>query len=201
MSKLEIEVKFYLPDAAAMRQAILELGAQSGGRHFEHNIRYEDRCGSLMKKKSLLRLRRGRRNTLTCKYPGAQKTDQFKVFNELEVVVDSFDTMHCILEFLGLRAVQVYEKWRESLDLAGTRFCIDRMPFADFLEIEGAADKIRSYASRLGLDWKHRIVLNYLEIFEILKKKWELGFSDPTFENFKNLPGDFKELLNTIRAG
>ena len=200
MPQLEIEVKF-LPAAAAMRRRILALGAQSRGRHFEHNIRYEDRSCSLMKKKSLLRLRRDRQTTLTYKYPPADKDSQFKVLHELEVVVDDFENMNRILEALGWHAEQVYEKWRETLVLDGTLFCLDAMPFADFLEIEGPAEKIRHYAACLELDWNSRIVLNYLEIFEVLKKNWGLDFTDVTFENFKHVSENFHELLDRIQAG
>ncbi len=201
MPPLEIEVKFYLPDAPAMRRRIIEFGARSRGRHFEHNIRYEDRSCSLIKKRSLLRLRRSIQTTLTYKYPPADKDSQFKVLNELEVAVDDFATMNRILESLGLHAEQVYEKWRETLVLDATHFCMDSMPFADFLEIEGPAAKIRHYASCLGLDWNSRIVLNYLEIFEVLKKKWGLEFTDVTFENFKDVSEDFSVLLDLVQAG
>jgi adenylate cyclase class 2 len=201
MKQLEIEVKFFLPDAPAMRRRIIELGARSRGRHFEHNIRYEDSDCSFMKKRCLLRLRRDRKTILTYKYPPTETDGQFKVLNELEVAVDNFDTMNRILQSLGFHAEQVYEKWRETLVLGTTHFCMDSMPFADFLEIEGPAEKIRYYASCLGLDWDSRIVLNYLEIFEVLKKKWRLEFTDITFENFKNVRGVFSALLDHVQAG
>ena len=201
MQQLEIEVKFFLSDASAMRQRIIELGARSRGRHFEHNIRYEDAGCSFTRKKCLLRLRRGRKTFLTYKYPPLETDGQFKVLNELEVAVDDFETMDRILQSLGFHAEQVYEKWRETLMLGATHFCMDSMPFADFLEIEGAAEEIRHYASRLGLHWGSRIVLNYLEIFEVIKKSWGLEFTDLTFENFKNVRGNFSELIDRVRPG
>jgi hypothetical protein len=42
MEQLEIEVNFYPPDIESMRRRILALGAESKGRVFENNIRYED---------------------------------------------------------------------------------------------------------------------------------------------------------------
>ena len=57
MEQLEIEVKFYLPDIESMQERILALGAESKGRVFENNVRYEDKNHTLFKKKSLLRLR------------------------------------------------------------------------------------------------------------------------------------------------
>ena len=65
MKQLEIEVKFYLRDIESMQRRILALGAQSKGRMFESNVRYEDENSTLIKKKSLLRLRRDAKTTLT----------------------------------------------------------------------------------------------------------------------------------------
>ena len=51
MKQLEIEVKFYLRDIESMQRRILALGAQSKGRMFESNFRYEDENSNLIKKK------------------------------------------------------------------------------------------------------------------------------------------------------
>jgi len=201
MQQLEIEVKFYLSDVSAMRQRILGLGARSRGRYFERNIRYEDRNSSLIKKKSLLRLRQDKQTTLTYKYPSTEKNGQFKVLNELEVGVDDFGTMNRILKSLGFHGEQIYEKWRETLVLGQTQFCMDAMPFGNFMEIEGPAERIRQYASDLKLDWGSRIVLNYLEIFEILKKEVPLEFTDVTFKNFEAITIDFSNFLDRVQAG
>lgn len=51
MEHLEIEVKFYLSDIDHIRNRIIELGAESIGRAFETNIRFEDADKSLIQKK------------------------------------------------------------------------------------------------------------------------------------------------------
>ncbi len=78
MQKLEVEVKFYLADIEPIRANILELGAKSNGRVFETNIRYEDKNNSLMKKKSLLRLRQDEKVTLTLKSSPPVRSKEFK---------------------------------------------------------------------------------------------------------------------------
>jgi adenylate cyclase class 2 len=75
------------------------------------------------------------------------------------------------------------------------------MPYGDFLEIEGQKEEIIKYSSLLGLDWEKRILLNYIELFDILKKSLGLPFSDVTFENFKNIRIDFSGYLNEVKAG
>jgi adenylate cyclase, class 2 len=195
MDSLEIEVKFFLPDSNAVRENILKLGARSLGRFFEVNIRFENRDKSLIKKNALLRLRKDNRVILTYKSEPELADLNFKVFRELEVEVSDFDVMKSILTSLGFCAEQVYEKWRETLVLQDTHFCLDTMPFGTFLEIEGNRKNIPDMARKLGLEWEDRILFNYLKIFDMLKSKENLNFSDVTFENFKHLPLDFSRYL------
>jgi adenylate cyclase, class 2 len=200
MEKLETEVKFYLSDVQSMHARICKLGARSQGRFFEKNLRLEDTDNTLRHKRSLLRLRRDNKTTLTFKSTPPGRNTQFKILKELEVEVNDFDTMARILEALGFYCDQIYEKWRETLVLKQTKFCMDSMPYGNFLEIEGREEDIKSFAIRLGLHWGKRILLNYLEIFDILKKKMDLDFNDVTFDNFKNRRLDLTAYLSLMEA-
>jgi len=201
MEKLEVEVKFFLPDIQSLHQDILDLDARSRGRFFERNLRFEDTDKTLKGRKCLLRLRHDQKTTLTFKLTPPEASNQFKVLKELEVEVDDFATMKDILESLGFHCEQVYEKWRETLILENTQFCLDAMPYGNFLEIEGAQKDIKQYAQDLGLQWGKRIIANYLEIFDILIKKLDLKFTDLTFDNFKDIEVDLKRYLHLIEAG
>jgi adenylate cyclase class 2 len=201
MQNLEIEVKFYLADLEGMRNKILELGAKSKGRLFETNIRYEDKINSLIKKKSLLRLRQDQKTTFTLKSSPPVKSKDYKIVNELEVEVSDFATMDQILKTLGFHPEQKYEKWRETFILDQTLFCLDSMPYGDFLEIEGQEKDIRYYASKLDLNWQKRIIFNYLSIFEIMRKNLNLDFNDLTFNNFETVDADALAFLDKLEAG
>jgi len=201
MEKLEIEVKFYLPDIERMQRRVLALGAESKGRVFENNVRYEDENNTLIRKKSLLRLRRDAKTILTFKSSPPVAGTEFKVFNELEVEVSDFETMNRILQNLGLYPEQLYEKWRETLMLDQTGFYLDTMPYGTFLEIEGSEEDIRTYAASLGLNWQKRILLNYLEIFQIIRQTLGLNFKDLTFKNFENIRVDMAVFLGRLEAG
>ena len=201
MEQLEIEVKFYLPDIERMQRRILALGAESKGRVFENNVRYEDENNTLIRKKSLLRLRRDAKTILTFKSSPPVASTEFKVFNELEVEVSDFETMNRILQNLGLHPEQLYEKWRETLILDQTGFYLDTMPYGTFLEIEGSEKDIRTYAASLGLNWQKRILLNYLEIFKIIRQTLSLNFKDLTFKNFENIRVDMAAFLGRLEAG
>ena len=200
MQHLEIEVKFYLTDLEGIRNKILKLDAESTGRLFETNIRYEDKNNSLIKKKSLLRLRQDEKTTFTLKTRPAVTSTDYKIVNELEVEVSDFATMNQILETLGFHPEQKYEKWRETFILDRTLFCLDHMPYGDFLEIEGQEKDIRHYASECGLNWQKRILFNYLEIFEIMKKNMNLEFKDLTFDNFETIDVNVSALLDILEA-
>ena len=49
---------------------------------------------------------------------------------------------------------------------------------------------IQDIAAKLGLDWNRRITMNYLEMFDIVKKGEGFAFNDITFENFKDITLD-----------
>jgi len=187
MEPLEIEVKFPVADAPALREKITASGAVSTGRHFEVNVLFDDAAGSLRRADCLLRLRQDARTTLTFKSTSEERDRQFKIHREREVRVSDFDSMEQILSSLGFHRRQVYEKWRETFRLDETVLCLDQMPFGDYLEIEGPKAAIRRVASNLGLNWNRRIIRNYLEMFSLLRDHLQLPFTDITFQNFENV--------------
>ena len=201
MTPLEIEVKFYVEDLEKIRQIIINSGAEKSKKHFELNICFEDSENSLIKKSSLLRLRKDSKNRLTFKLKPDDHDDnnnnnntQFKIMKELEVEVSSFSLMKQILEYLGFHEKQIYEKYREIFILQNTQICLDTMPFGNFIEIEGSKEKIIELSSKFGLKWEKRILNNYLEMFEYLKNKLSLSFNDLSFKNFKSVNLDLPDL-------
>ena len=149
----------------------------------------------------MLRLRHDQKSTLTFKSPPQEDSQQVKVFKEFEVEVSDFQMMKNILESLGYHGEQVYEKWRETLVLEKVHFCLDAMPYGNFLEIEGSQEDIRHYARILVLPWEKRILTNYLAIFEVLKKKLNLEFNDVTFDNFKGINVELQKYLPLLEVG
>lgn len=200
MNHLETEVKFYLPDRKIIRNRIVELDADNMGRTFETNIVFEDLEKNLIQKKSLLRLRKDTKTTLTFKSEPIVNDNQFKIFRELEVEVSDFSTMKNILESLGFQEEQIYEKWRETFVLNDTILSLDAMPYGDFLEIEGQKEHIKKLSAKIGLPWEKRILLNYLAIFEIIREKLKLPFSDVTFSNFESIKFDIGEYLPILEV-
>ena len=197
---IEIEVKFYISDMGDMRKRITGLGAVSKGRHFEKNIRFDDPGGSLYQGRCLLRARKDRESFLTFKAPPDTEDADVKVMTEYEIKVSDFDTACKIIEAMGYFPVQQYEKWRETFVADGIHILIDTMPYGNFLEIEGGKEQIMALAGKLSLNWKNRILLNYLTMFEIIKKKMDLPFGDVTFDNFAPYPVDIEKFLGHFYA-
>jgi adenylate cyclase, class 2 len=55
-------------------------------------------------------------------------------------------------------------------------------------------------SSKIGLLWEKRILLNYLAIFDIIKRQLNLSFYDVTFGNFNKIRFDMSQYLNLIEA-
>lgn len=197
---VEIEVKFRVDDVARVRARLEGLGATSEGEVGEINFRYDDSSGRLMAARCLLRLRRDRRALLTFKRPRPDHGREFKVYDEYEVVVEDFDGMHLILTALGFERVQTYEKRREVFALSGVLVCIDRLPYGDFIEIEGAPAQIRETAHRLEFPWERRILANYLQIFEKLRRCCGFDFTDLTFANLPEPPSEARTIIQQFEA-
>jgi adenylate cyclase, class 2 len=197
---LEIEVKFHLKDAESFQHRLPAWGAEFKSYAHETNIRYENHDNSLYRQKILLRLRRADIFTLTYKSKPHKSDPDFKVHHEVEVIINDFEAMRQILESIGFHPAQVYEKKRATWRINNTLLCVDQMPYGNFIEIEGAPDNIRQAAMELGFEWKDRILFNYLEIFETLKRQLRLQFSDVTFDHFKNIRVDFNQYLYLFTA-
>ena len=187
MGTLEIEVKFFLKEMEIVRQKLQQVGARSQGRVFEYNICFENTAQDLQQTKSLLRLRKDNKTTLTYKTKPARNDVDFKILKELEVVISDFDTMAAILQALGYRRDQVYEKYRETFTLKSVKLCLDSMPYGNFLEIEGQKEDIRELARQLDMPWQCRILWNYRSMFTTLRERLALGFNDITFDNFRDV--------------
>lgn len=200
VSLIETEVKFHVADLPGLRAGLLGIGASSFGRELELNIRYKDDGRNRLPSDALLRLRRARKATLTYKSVPPDADPAFKQLTELEVEVDDFDSMQRILTCLGFRPGQTYEKWRETLVLDQTSFCLDTLPFGEFLEIEGSKSAIVGFAERLGFPWSRRILMNYLEMFELVRRRHNLPFHDATFANFNHASIDLGALLPLMEA-
>ena len=196
-NQLEIEVKFFVTDLVKLRGILLEMGGQLvKPRIYERNIRYDTAWDSLSHQGKLLRLRQDRATRLTYKGEPEQPVEsEVHIREELEIVIDNFDTTAALLEKIGFEPRQIYEKYRETFKFGSVEVVLDEMPFGDFIELEGDAVAIREVADSLDLDWNKRILTNYLALMARIKDHHDLPFEDLTFANFSDYDISIADIL------
>lgn len=182
---MEVEAKFQVPSHYSLRQRILEQGGRSlTGRFLERNTRLDTPDRSLAAAQMLLRLRQGRKTTLTVK----QGTDSFEARHEYEIEIDDYESALELLEVLGYRKTVIYEKYREVYELNNVQVMLDEMPFGCFVEIESEdLSRIQTTARQLGLAWDERIQRSYVAMFARLRELMQFEFMDATFNNFASI--------------
>lgn len=150
---IEIEKKYRLKSeqVVPLRQRLRESGAAGrGSAEFEENTIYTG--PGLDPALRVLRLRRkGDRAVFTFKERDLSGSP-VKRQREEETEVADARALAAILEALGYRPVLVYEKRRETWEIAETEVVIDELPFGLFAEIEGDEARILEVEKLLGLD-------------------------------------------------
>ena len=184
----ETEAKFYVLHLNRITTRLQEMQARLiQPRVLETNLRFDLPNGSLRSQGRVLRLRRDIESKLTYKAAGQNKRGIIDR-EEIEFVVDNFDKARQFLEALGYQKTMVYEKYRTTYEMDHTSIMLDELPFGNFVEIEGDAEKqIRSVATTLKLNWDAAIDNSYTGLFENVRKTLQLSFQDLTFENFKDI--------------
>lgn len=193
--KLEQEVKFFLNDPKAFEVGLISSGARlRQPRILEINLRFDTPDRRLSSSFQVLRLRQDKVCRLTWKGAG-DASGEVSAREELEVGVSDLDTARAILESLGFEVMLVYEKYRSAWMLGDVEISLDEMPFGNFCEVEGAdTESIREAAEKLGLNWEKRSTLSYLALFNNLKEKLGLSMRDLTFDIFKDIKVEHRDL-------
>lgn len=166
--EIEVKVRVESERVGLLRRRSAELGFQrKHERALEQNCLFDSPDRILTERGSALRLRRyGDRVLLT--YKGPRIPDQhFKMRDEIETVVEDFDSMQQVLEALGFLPAFRYEKFREQYvsPVDGVELCIDETPFGCFAEIEGSPEAIRRVAADFGWQTSDFITRNYVEMY------------------------------------
>jgi adenylate cyclase, class 2 len=192
---LELEVKFYISDPAALQRRLEDYEARLiQPRTLEVNLRFDTPSRALTRSRQVLRLRQDWQARMTFKGPSEERGGARSRY-EIEVVVEDFAAARALLEALGFQVYLVYEKQRTVYELDGAEISLDELPFGNFVEVEGPdPGQIREIASQLGLDWQARIRKSYTSLFERLRDDRQLPFRDLTFANFKELRVSAAEL-------
>lgn len=188
MRDQELEVKFFVADLTAVEGRLQALEARLlQPRVHEINLRFDTPDGELSRQFRVLRLRQDEAARLTYKGPSVYQ-EGVRARQEIEFTVGDFDAAQRFLEALGYRVALMYEKYRTTYELEGVHVTLDKMPYGNFIEIEGPdPTSIRRVNEQLGLEWEHRVPESYTMLFERLRDTLKLTFTDLSFANFAGL--------------
>jgi len=175
----EVEVKFKVDDFTPIRQQLIKLGAKKIGQAIQKTTLFDFPDGSLRRQDKTLRLRTGFKNELTFKHKKS-RTARFKSSQEMETEIKDPDKVAEIFHHLGLKPSLIFEKTRQSWQLDGVKIELDELPFAKYVELEGAPQKSRSLAPKLGLDFNQGVSISYPKLFREWYLKQGIKPASPT---------------------
>jgi len=177
----EIEIKFLVPDMAALETKLRDLGfrCETPSSH-EINTLYDLPGQKLRRKGELLRLRcYGDKWKLTHKAKGIP--GRYKSRGELETGVSDGKAMDALLRALGFSPSFVYEKFRSEWNDGEGNVVLDHTPIGDIAEIEGKSRWIDRTARSLGISGQDYITKSYAELFFDWKRRTKCKAQNMTF--------------------
>lgn len=185
----ETEVKLYVPALERVQGRLESLGARLvTPRVYERNVRYDNAARTLTPAGIVVRLRQDTRVRLTYKdAPDTGDGTGISTRFEAEVEVSDFEAMQTILGRLGYTPYMIYEKYRTTYELDRVEIVLDEMPYGNFVEIEGDKYTIENLIKRLELQQSRRLDGSYATLFERVRRRMGLTFTDLTFANFKGI--------------
>ncbi|MDD6181235.1 MAG: class IV adenylate cyclase [Desulfovibrionaceae bacterium] len=196
---MECERKYCNEDFAQLRSRLREAGATCLGAHFESNSIWDEGDGDLRRTGRLLRLRTQtwpdhERHLITLKLKAAN-VGGCKMREERELAVADASVMAQVLLGLGYTIRLRYEKVREVWRFPELEVVLDRVPFAEVVELEGDMEAIDRRAAQLGLDASGATTDSY----HTLHRAWREARGLPPGLDFVFTPRQREEILRSLR--
>ncbi|NYF80672.1 class IV adenylate cyclase [Granulicella arctica] len=171
MQSAEIELKFRLPDPAALQSRLPSLGFHlDTPRTFESNTLYDTPAHTLRESHQILRLRQyGDLWTLTHKrHPDDEdpaEITRYKVRIETETTVADGAALVEIFSRIGYSPMFRYEKYRTEWSHNGAHLVIDETPIGNFAELEGPVQWIDETLLQLDINPNDCLTESYGKLF------------------------------------
>ena len=181
----EVEVKFRVPDAAALTRRLLDAGFHlETPRTFERNTLYDTPDRRLRAQTAILRVRQyGERWVVTwkCLPKNHDPEARHKHRDETETRVQDGEAIGHIFTQLGFVPSFAYEKWRTEFSDA-TGYCVlDETPIGVYAELEGPPDWIDATGQKLGIPPAEFITLSYGRLFDQWRERTGSAAQNLTF--------------------
>jgi adenylate cyclase class 2 len=194
MQSAEIELKFPVPDAAALETRLPALGfSLETPRTFESNTLYDTPGRTLRDSHQTLRVRQyGERWTVTHKRQPddedpTQPVGRYKIRIETETTVADGPAISEIFTRIGYAPTFRYEKYRTEWSHSGSHLVIDETPIGTFAELEGPVAWIDSIIAQLGIDPATCLTDSYGRLFLNWKEQNNSPAENLTFDEIPML--------------
>jgi len=165
----EIEIKFVINNVRFIQKLLKKKRTKFVGRALERTIRFDTESKKLEKEGKFLRVRTGFKNVITFKRK--IKNRRFREREEIELEIADPKSMEMILEKLGFTKKRIMEKYREKWEWGNAEIVVDKLPFGNFIEIEGSEKSILKTVKMLGFYFKDRIITTYWSLWEDYREK------------------------------
>jgi adenylate cyclase class 2 len=186
---LEIEVKFRVPDPAALTRLLKNAGFhEETPRTFERNILYDTPDRRLRAQQAILRVRKyGNRWIVTHKRlpRNYDPASPHKHREETETEVQNGEAIGQIFSQLGFQPAFVYEKYRTEFSDPAGHCVLDETPIGVYAELEGPAQWIDETSRKLNIDPVELITLSYGRLFDQWRKDTGSSALNLTFDEIQ----------------
>jgi len=182
---MEIEVKVLEIDVVQVRQQLAAAGCQFKGREFQRNYMYDYPDHRLYEQQdgSYIRLRQSHwldsgRSEIRLTFKQTRSREQYKIAEETETTVGSFEQMASFLTHLGLIQTRLDEKLRESWVWPAESEQADAILFEidewaglpPYLEVEASSEtRVAEGLSLLGYRLEDSSAANLREVLSAYK--------------------------------
>ena len=149
---IETEKKYKLPEELRLPlvDRLKEMGGEDHGEEFEENIIYGG--GVLDEKGAVLRIRKTAGRTLLTYKQRIANDSQYKEQVEYETEFKGITALREILYNLGYRPRLIYEKQRHTWKFRKVEVVLDKLPFGNYMEIEGSITGIAEAEMLLDIE-------------------------------------------------
>ncbi|MBW8034599.1 MAG: class IV adenylate cyclase [Planctomycetes bacterium] len=167
--KIEIETKIKVDSFESVWDRLKAAGGQLNAKVVQRDTFFVDIEHKLIRSDRGLRLRvqiADGIETVILTYKGPRQKTSFKSRQEIEVEVDSYESMESIFLALGFEKGISFEKRRDLWSLDECEVCLDELPLLGrFVEVEGPSeDKIRLVLQKIGLSASDHIDKSYAKL-------------------------------------
>lgn len=188
--KIEIEAKISVESFDSVISRLEESGATFKGKVLQRDSFFADKEKKLIATDRGLRLRRQIGDgveKIILTYKGKRQKKGFKSRREIEVEVNSFESMEDMFLALGLEKSIAFEKRRDYWFFDECEICLDELPMlGKFVEVEGPCEAaIGRVLDRIGLSASDHVDESYSRMMRAKLEEFGLEASEAMFANSK----------------